>query len=175
MVRAVAWVLYHGVARLLPWSGARILGRSSKRLRAWSGGRLLARCGENVNIEHGVILENARSSELGSNSGLGIDARLGTFKIGSNVMMGPDVVFVSLNHEFGNADVPMIQQGFGTDQPVIVEDDVWIGARVVVLPGRRIGTGSVVGAGAVVTADVPPYSIVGGNPARVIKDRRAGG
>jgi maltose O-acetyltransferase len=54
----------------------------------------------------------------------------------------------------------------------VIEDDVWVGANVTVLPGRVIGTGSIVGAGSVVTRDVPPWSVVGGNPARVLGTRR---
>ena len=54
---------------------------------------------------------------------------------------------------------------------VIIEDDVWIGTRAIILPGTRIGKGSIIGAGSVVTKDVPQYSIVGGNPARILKTR----
>ena len=63
-------------------------------------------------------------------------------------------------------------QGFATEKPVLIADDVWIGARVIILPGVRIGTGAVIGAGAVVTKDMPDYSVVGGNPARVLKMRK---
>ena len=65
-----------------------------------------------------------------------------------------------------------LQQGNEIEQPVIIEDDVWIGARVTILPGCRICKGSVIAAGAVVTRDVPPYTIVGGVPARFIKNRK---
>ncbi|WP_331272794.1 DapH/DapD/GlmU-related protein [Motilibacter deserti] len=57
------------------------------------------------------------------------------------------------------------------DRPVVIEDDVWIGANVVILPGRTISTGSIVGAGSVVTKDVPPRTVVAGNPAVVVKNR----
>jgi len=62
----------------------------------------------------------------------------------------------------------MWQQGFEEDRPVIIEDDIWIGSRVIILPGIRICHGSIIGAGAVVTKDVEPYTIVGGVPAKVI-------
>nr|WP_231134366.1 DapH/DapD/GlmU-related protein [Motilibacter deserti] len=65
----------------------------------------------------------------------------------------------------------MNQQGFVDDRPVVIEDDVWIGANVVILPGRTISTGSIVGAGSVVTKDVPPRTVVAGNPAVVVKNR----
>ena len=62
-------------------------------------------------------------------------------------------------------------QGYAEAIPVVIEDDVWVGARVIVLPGIRIGKGSVIGAGAIVTKDVPPFSICVGNPARIIRSR----
>ena len=66
----------------------------------------------------------------------------------------------------------MIEQGETFYPKTIIEDDVWIGARVLILPGRRIGKGSIIAAGSVITKDVAPYSIVGGNPAHLIKTRK---
>ncbi len=66
----------------------------------------------------------------------------------------------------------MIQQGTRDAGPIIVEDDVRIGAGSIILPGRRIGRGAIVGAGSVVTKDVQPFSVVGGNPATVIAERK---
>ena len=66
----------------------------------------------------------------------------------------------------------MIQQGFENTKPVVIEDDVWIGGRVIILPGVHVGTGCVIGAGAVVTRDTPPYTIVAGNPAKIKKYRK---
>ena len=74
-------------------------------------------------------------------------------------------------HQFSRTDIPMRLQGHRQYQPVLIEDDVWIGARAIILPGLRIGKGAIVGAGSVVTKDVPPYAICVGNPARVIKSR----
>ena len=92
--------------------------------------------------------------------------------IGNNVMMGPDVCIYVRNHAFDRTDIPMNMQGFAPEKPVVIEDDVWIGARVIILPGVHIGTGAVIGAGAVVTKDVPDYAVVGGNPARILKMRK---
>ena len=66
----------------------------------------------------------------------------------------------------------MWQQGFTEVDPIVIEDDVWIGARVIILKGVTIGKGSIIGAGSVVTKDVEPYSIVGGNPAKLIRKRK---
>ncbi len=87
-------------------------------------------------------------------------------------MMGPDVVILTQNHKFDRLDIPMLDQGFKDEQPVTICDDVWIGARVIILPGVTVGKGAIIAAGAVVTKDVPEYAIVGGNPARVIKMRK---
>ena len=74
------------------------------------------------------------------------------------------------NHNFGDRTKLIREQG-ATRKPVIIEDDVWIGARVILLPGVTMGRGSVVAAGAVVTKSFPPFSIIGGVPARIIGNR----
>ena len=111
--------------------------------------------------------------ELGDNSGIGIRAQInGKVIIGNNVMMGPDVCIYVRNHAFDRTDIPMNLQGFTPEKPVVIEDDVWIGARVIILPGVHIGTGAVIGVGAVITKNVPDYAVVGGNPARILKMRK---
>jgi acetyltransferase-like isoleucine patch superfamily enzyme len=87
-------------------------------------------------------------------------------------MMGPDVKIMTRNHAFDSLDCPMNLQG-DTFLPVIVGDDVWIGANAIILPGVTIERGAVIAAGAVVTKDVAAYGIVGGVPARPIGSRRA--
>ncbi|MGN1026181.1 MAG: acyltransferase [Faecousia sp.] len=89
-------------------------------------------------------------------------------------MMGPECVFLPHNHRFDRADIPMNQQGFTEDTPIHIGSDVWIGTRVIVMPGVRIGDHSVIGAGAVVTKDVPDWAVVGGCPARILKMRQQG-
>ena len=86
--------------------------------------------------------------------------------------MGPDCIIYTQNHNFSNISIPMDQQGFQEEKEVIIEDDVWIGGRVIILPGVKIGKGSIIGAGAVVSKNVDPYSIVVGNPARKVKTRK---
>lgn len=124
-----------------------------------------------MNIEKGAVFSS--SVELGDYSGIGVRAQIGGRTIiGKHVMMGPDVNIYVRNHMFNRTDIPMDQQGYSDDRPVIIGDDVWIGARVIILPGVHIGTGSVIGAGAVVTKDVPDYAVVGGNPAHILKMRK---
>lgn len=87
-------------------------------------------------------------------------------------MMGPDVFIYTQNHNFSRTDISMDQQGWSEEKPVIIEDDVWIGSRVTILPGVIIGKGCIIGASAVVTKSMPPYSVVAGNPAIVVKNRK---
>lgn len=75
------------------------------------------------------------------------------------------------DHEMSRRDIPMRLQGDSVSKPVVIGDDVWIGARSIILKGVHIGKGAVIAAGAVVTKDVPEYAIVGGVPAKVIKYR----
>lgn len=100
---------------------------------------------------------------------LGIDGG-GECIIGKNVMMAPEVIILTLNHKYIDMNCPIIMQGSYASK-VVIEDDVWIGIRAIILPGIKIGRGAVIGAGAVVTKDVPPYTVVGGVPAKIIKRR----
>lgn len=86
--------------------------------------------------------------------------------------MGPEVFIYTQNHNFSEIDVNIDQQGWSIEEPVIIEDNVWIGSRVTILPGVTIGKGSVIGASAVVTKSVSPYSVVAGNPAKIVKTRK---
>ena len=94
----------------------------------------------------------------------------GGLEIGNGVRISAHVVIVPMNHIYKNAAIPIWMQG-ETRKGIKIEDDVWIGAGAKVLDGVKIGKGSVIGAGAVVTKDIPPYSVAVGIPARVIKKR----
>lgn len=95
----------------------------------------------------------------------------GNLIIGDWVRIATHTVIIPANHVFDNTEIPIRQQGL-TMKGVIIRDDVWIGAGVRILDGVTIGNGVVIGAGAVVTRDIPDYSIVAGNPARIIKSRK---
>ena len=92
--------------------------------------------------------------------------------IGDNVMMGPECLFYTSNHRIEATDIPMNKQGYDGLHPIIIGNDVWIGARVIILPGVHVGDGSVIGAGSVVIHDVEPYSVIAGNPAKLISKRK---
>lgn len=94
-----------------------------------------------------------------------------TIKIGNFVIIGPNVTFVAQNHDFSDWTKPMILSRKYRRGKITIGDDVWIGANVTILSGVTVNRGAVIAAGAVVTKDVPEYSIVGGIPAKKIKDR----
>lgn len=111
---------------------------------------------------------------IGENSGIGEYSKImpGVI-IGDNVMMGPKCFFCTRNHEYTRTDIPMIQQGFQEQRPIKIGNDVWIGQNVIILPGVTVGNGCIIGAGAVVTKNVPDYAIVGGNPAKILRYRNS--
>jgi len=94
-----------------------------------------------------------------------------TIKIGNFVMIGPNVTFVAQNHDFSDWTKPMIFSKEYQRGKITIGDDVWIGANATILSGVTVNRGAVIAAGAVVTKDVAEYSIVGGVPAKKIKDR----
>jgi acetyltransferase-like isoleucine patch superfamily enzyme len=111
--------------------------------------------------------------EVGDNSNIGPYCYVGCsgfVKIGNNVMMSPRVSLYAENHNYSNTDIPMKEQGV-TREFLTIEDDCWIASHSVIVAGVTVGRGSVVAAGSVVTKDVPPYSIVGGVPARILASR----
>jgi len=168
----IAMSLYYGIARRLPSRGP--LKEPSRWIRQELCRRFLDGCGAWVNICDDVHLSTGRNVRIGNRSGLGPGCRVyGGLIMGDQVMVGPDVAFLSENHRYDEVDRPIGEQGRSERDPPRVEDGAWIGLRATILPGRVIGRGAIVGACSVVTHDVPPFAIVGGNPARVI-DRRDG-
>jgi len=165
-------VLYSVIARHLPHSG-RKPNFGAQRIRRMCAKLMFDRCGKNVNVD-----KNARictQISIGDNSGIGENCWLMQpgVTIGNDVMMGPDCIFLTTNHKFDDTTVPMWRQGFEEPKPIQIGNDVWIGAHVVVMGGVKIGDGAIIAAGSVVTHDVEPYSIVGGNPAKLIRKRKS--
>jgi maltose O-acetyltransferase len=109
---------------------------------------------------------------MGDYARIGKDCELhGEVHLGDHILMAPECVFYTVNHEHGNLDVPMDLQGDTDMNAIYVGNDVWLGRRVMVMPGVHIGDGCIVAAGAVVTKDLPPYCVGGGVPAKVIRPR----
>ncbi|MDR3320169.1 MAG: acyltransferase [Desulfovibrio sp.] len=164
------------------------------RLAAWKP--LFASCGA-VRFAAGLTLAGCRNMRLADGVRLGrgafvtagngslvlgenvavspcahISADDGHIEIGPHTAIGPGTVLRAANHRFCGRDTPIMFQGH-TPGKIVVEEDVWIGANCVITPDVRIGRGAVVGAGAVVTCDVPSLAVVGGVPAKIIKLRES--
>ena len=169
--RRVCRTLYYAFANRLPASTEKC-GWLYKRVRYFFASRFVGQCGKNVNFEQGARFDS--DIAIGDNSGVGIRCNVGgAVHIGDNVMMGPECILLSHNHRFDRLDIPMCQQGFSEEKPIRIGNDVWIGTRAIILPGVTLGDHSVIGAGAVVTKDVPAYAVVGGVPAKILKMRNA--
>lgn len=144
-----------------------------RRIRSTVAGGCFDVHGKNINIEKNADFGTGEGVVIGDNSGIGVNCDVrGPLIIGANVMMGPDVRIMTSNHNTSRTDIPMAQQGQIAKQSVVIGDDVWIGTRVIILPGVKIGKGSIIGAAAVVTKDVPEYAVAVGVPAKVIKYRK---
>lgn len=141
--------------------------------------RSFGACGKQVTISRSASFSGIRNIYVGDRVVLGSALILSTRAktvIGDDVVFGPHVTIVTGDHRidmpgrtmFSVRDDEKLPEN---DRDVVIENDVWVGANVTILKGVTIGTGSVIAAGSVVTKDVPPFSIVGGVPAKVIKKR----
>jgi acetyltransferase-like isoleucine patch superfamily enzyme len=164
--------LLYPIARLYVF-----VGKVLRRLLMYVMKSLFKKVGKNVVFNPFDQLSYS-NIEIGDDvfiaKGASIAAAIATIRIGNKVMFGPNVTIRGGNHnttQVGKYMYDVKEKLPENDQDVIIEDDVWIGAGAIILRGVRVGTGSIIAAGAVVNKDVPPYSIAGGVPARVLKYR----
>lgn len=130
-------------------------------------------CGSNVYIDRNCDF-TPETTTIGNNVYIGPNSSIrsthGSISIGNHVLIGPSVQIHGGNHERKTTGIFLDQEKKqkGQDPDLIIEDDVWIGANAIILKGVHIGRGAMIGAGTIVTKDVPPYAIVVGNPGRVL-------
>lgn len=173
-IRFLALALYYGLLKHMPQYLHN--GSELRNLRSSVCRHIFSKCGNNVNIKKGASFGLGKNIEIGNNSDIGLNAYIagcdngGKLIIGNDVIMAPKVSILTLKHNYKLKDRPIRTQGFD-DSTVVIEDDVWIGYKAIILPGVRLGKGSVIAAGSVVSKDVEPYTVVGGVPARFIKKR----
>ena len=168
-MRMLAYFLYLAVFRHTPEDF-----RPYALFFPWVRNRLVAffadECGKGVRVKSSA--EVSPHIRIGERSELGTRCMIQSgVVIGDDVIMGPDVKIFSRNHRFDDPGQPVALQG-KQQGTVVIGNDVWIGANVVILPGVVVGDHAILAAGAIVTRNVPGWAIVGGNPARIIKDRR---
>lgn len=165
--KKILYVMYSLTAKKMPVS--RRL-KCSKYIRNFFFKLITNNKSNNINIEKGA--EFGPNVKLGSGSGIGVNCELiGDIKIGENVMMGPEVVMITRNHKFNNLNKPINKQGYEKERTIQICDNVWIGRRVIILPGVKIESGCIIGAGSIVTKSFPKQAIIAGNPAKIIKFR----
>ncbi|WP_462356028.1 acyltransferase [Phocaeicola coprophilus] len=166
--------LYYSFATWLPSSYNPVLGRISNYIRIICCRRIFKFCGKVSTIDRMAYFGTGENIIIGDYSGIGANCVIpNNTVIGKYVLMAPEVHIIANNHNFSDIHRPMCFQG-SPDTPftTIIEDDCWIGVRVIMTPGRHIKKGSIIAAGAVLTKDFEEYSIVGGNPAKLIKKRK---
>lgn len=145
----------------------------------------LRKSGTNIQIRHGAGIGHPNLVEVGDNFILGNNSLITAnssegIMIGNDVGIARNVLIHSANHSFSDTDMPIMKQKIFSPKlsynnkyySVIIENDVWIGSQSVILPGTFIKTGCVVSSGSIVSGEFPEYSIIMGNPARVIKSRK---
>lgn len=133
----------------------------------------IAEFDKNSKFENNIYISDAKEIKIGKYVRINENVFLqGCISIGNHVMIAPNVAIHSSTHFYKSTDKPMVTYGLTERKKVILEDDVWIGRNVVILPGIKIGAGVIVGANSVVTKDIEPYSIVGGVPAKFIRKRK---
>ncbi len=121
-------------------------------------------------VESFACINNAVGDVMiGDHTRIGLhNTIIGPVTIGNHVNLAQGITVTALNHNFSDTEKRIDEQGVNTT-PVVIGDDIWIGANAVILPGVTIGSHSVVAAGSVVTKDVPPHSLVAGVPAKIIR------
>lgn len=170
-MKIIFLVIYYLIGIYLP-DIAFPFGRTFNAIRCFVLKRFLTRFGYGNEFDSQIYLGKGDDVEIGDNCQINTHCRLVNVKIGNYVMIAPDVVFIPKLHRSESLTTPMSKQGVIDFPHTIVEDDVWIGYGVVIMPGLRIGKGSIIGAQAVVTRDVAPFTVVAGVPAKIIRSRR---
>ncbi|MBL6992072.1 MAG: acyltransferase [Bacteriovoracaceae bacterium] len=171
-MKIIYLILFHLVAKNLPWYSKYIGGKKFRNFLF----RKITGAGEKTSLgERSNIMNITTLLKVGNNVSIADGFRLTAFKepaiLGNNVIIGFDVTLVTTQHNYEDPNQAIKNQGY-RDKKIIIEDDVGVGARSFIMPGVTLGRGCYVGANAVVTKDVEPYTVVGGIPAKFIKKRK---
>lgn len=156
------------------WFLGKLPGRLGIAIRARLLTPLLGACGSNPTFQMNFRITSPSKLRMGHNCNLGQGVFItagGGVTLGDWVGMGPDSKIWSVNHKFDDPDTPWLTQGYDYKE-VVIEDDVWIGAGAFIMPGVRVGKGAIISACTVLSKSVPAYSIVAGNPGRVVGWRK---
>lgn len=166
--------LYYCIAQYLPDSYFTIkpVGKFSNWIRIQCVRRIFKKSGHIRTINRMVTFGSGRNVEIGDESGIGARTHIPSNTIiGNHVIISRDCMIWHGNHKFDRLDIPINDQGMGPDLQTVIEDDCWIGMKTILTPGRHVRKGTIVAMGAVLSKDFPEYSLVGGNPAKLIRSR----
>jgi len=160
------WLIYTHIISKIPYT-------PGQKLRTFIAFRLLKKFGHGSKLSTNISLLHPQNISFGENVGVARDVVLdgrGGLEIGDNTLIGFESVIITSSHNHARCDIPISEQGM-ISRPIKIGNNCWIGARVILLPGVTIGNGSIIGASAVVTKDIPDYSIAAGIPCKVIRKR----
>lgn len=166
----LALFLYYGIFSKLPnyaFPGGKLF--NGLRIFCLKG---VLKIGKNCRIMRKVYVGNGNEIRIGSFSRINENVRLDNVEIGDYVMIARETIILGKMHGYDDIDVPMESQKLKSYKPTVIEDNVWIGTRVIVMPGKKISKGCIIGAGAVVTKDTDENGIYAGVPAKLIKFRK---
>jgi len=170
MLHKLKLVFYYAVIQHLPHS--RFLGFSNT-IRIWYAAKVLniMPYDKQSVLEHNVYLSKARGTSIGYNCRINEHVFIQQAIIEDEVLIAPNVAILSVSHKHDRVDISIIDQGDTQPNPPTIKKGAWLGRNVVILPGVTIGDGAIVAAGAIVNKDVVAFTIVGGVPAKFIKNR----
>ena len=147
-------------------------GRALARLRGLVLKPIFKKMGKRVSIGRFCHFSNPGQIEIGNEAGIGSYCHMvGPISIGEQTMISDQVWAITVNHAFDDLDIPIGYQGCQPSRPIEIAQNCWIGIRVIILPGVKIGSGSVIGAGAVLRRDIDRDAVVIGNPAITVRKR----
>ncbi len=165
-------IIYYVLIQYLPHS--RVI-RFFSVIRLWYVSKVLKIMpfDKNSKFEYSIYVSDAKKLKIGKHVRINENVFLqGEIEIGDFVMIAPYVSIYTKTHNHSNKDIPMVKSGVTNTQKVVIEDNVWIGRNVTILPGIKIKEGSIIGANSVVTKSIDAFSIMGGIPAKLIRKRQ---
>ena len=173
-MKYICIILYYCFLFYLPSPYIPYIGKCFSKLRARCLHFINPKIHSSSTIGRKCHIGNCSNLVIANHSSLGDNFKMNNaiVEIGEYVMIASDVTIMGGGHRFDDVTIPMLKQGEIGKTQVKIESDVWIGTRVTILAKNiTIGKGSIIGAGSVITKDVPEYAIVAGNPAHIIRMR----
>lgn len=171
-MKKVLLIIYYILVSRLPRSS---MCKICNKLRLWYIENVLKVKSKGVDdtdrFESGIYISDASDLKIGYSTQINENVFIQGACIGDYVMIAPNVSILSSMHIYDEKEIPMVLQGKKEKKVPIINNDVWVGRNAIIMPGVVIGEGSIIAAGAVVTKNVMPYTIVGGVPAKKIRNR----